>query len=61
MARRGSGVDGAAKVLVASMIGALIVYFVGDAVPFDSTTQNVVDIAPMVLVALGLYGAFQKM
>lgn len=61
MARRGSNVDGAAKVLVASMIGALIVYFVGDAVPFDDETQSIVDIAPMVLVALGLYGAFQKM
>lgn len=61
MARRGSGVDGAAKILVSSMIGALIVYFVGDAVPFDGTTQSIVDVAPMVLVALGLYGAFQKM
>jgi len=58
---RGPNTQAAAKVLVSSMIGALIVYFVGDAVPFDSTTQSIVDVAPMVLVALGLYGAFQKM
>lgn len=54
-------VDKSVSVLVASMIGALLVFFIGDAVPFDSTTQSIVDIAPVVLVALGLYGAFKGM
>ena len=63
MAQRGSDVQKSAKVLVSSMIGALIVYFVGDAMPFEdgSAVQSIVDIAPMILVALGLYGAFSYM
>jgi len=70
-------IDKSAKVLVSSIIGALVVYFVGDAITYDpaelgtnetgvgfeesSATGSIVGIAPMILVALGLYGAFQYM
>lgn len=65
--------DKMAKVLVSSMIGALVVYFVGDAITYEegatettgfaetSATGQVIGIAPLVLVALGLYGAFSYM
>ena len=62
MARR-DNTDKSVKVLVSAMIGALIVYFVGDAMPFEdgSAVAEIVDIAPLVLVALGLYAAFANM
>ena len=66
-------VQKSAKVLVGSLIGALVVYFVGDAITYPEGTANgtgfeegtataqMIGIAPMILVALGLYGAFQYM
>ena len=62
MARR-DNTDKSVKVLVSAMIGALLVYFIGDAMPFESgsATAQIVDIAPLILVSLGLYGAFRTM
>lgn len=62
MARR-DNTDKSVQVLVSAMIGALLVYFIGDAMPFEdgSATAQIVDIAPLILVALGLYGAFNSM
>lgn len=70
-------IDKSAKVMVSSIIGALVVYFVGDAITYDpaelgsdetgvgfeesSATGQVIGIAPLILVALGLYGAFSYM
>lgn len=65
--------DQSVKVLVSAMIGALIVFFVGDAITYPegetdgvgfeegTATAEVINIAPLILVALGLYGAFQNM
>lgn len=69
--------DKSVKVLVSAMIGAMIVYFFGDAITYDpetldtdetgvgfeegSATAQVINISPLILVALGLYGAFQYM
>lgn len=66
-------IDKSAKVLVSSIIGALVVFFVGDALTYpegetDGTgfeegtpTAQMVGIAPLILVALGLYSAFSYM
>ena len=65
-------IDKSAKVLVSSVIGALVVYFVGDALTYPtdgdgtgfeegSPTAEIIGIAPLILVALGLYGAFSYM
>jgi hypothetical protein len=66
-------VQKSAKVLVSSIVGALVVYFVGDAITYETganetvgfeegtATAEVIGIAPLVLVALGLYGAFSYM
>lgn len=66
-------IDKSVQVLVASMIGALVVFFVGDALTYPegttdgvgfeegSATAEIINIAPVVLVALGLYGAFKGM
>jgi hypothetical protein len=72
MARRGDSTQKSVKVLVGAMIGALIVYFVGDAFIYEegtngtgfedgSATAEIIQIGPLILVALGLYGAFQYM
>jgi len=66
-------IDNSAKVLVSSIIGALVVYFVGDALTYPegatdgvgfeegTATAEIIGIAPLLLVAFGLYGAFQYM
>lgn len=70
-------IDKSVSVLVASIIGAMVVYFLGDAITYDpaelgdnetgvgfeegTATAEIVNIAPVVLVALGLYGAFSGM
>jgi hypothetical protein len=66
-------VQKSAKVLVSAMVGALVVFFVGDAITYETganetvgfeegtATAEMVGIAPLILVALGLYGAFQYM
>lgn len=55
--------DKMAKVLVGSIVAALVVQVVGDAfsAQLGTTANSVVDVAPAILVALGLYGAFQAM
>lgn len=65
-------IDKSAKVLVSSIIGALVVYFVGDALTYEAGTNGtgfeegtptaeIIGIAPLILVAFGLYGAFSYM
>lgn len=69
-----TNVDKSAKVLVSAMVGALVVFFVGDAITYDpevtnetvgfeegTATAEVIQIAPLILVALGLYGSFSYM
>lgn len=72
-----TNINKSVQVLVAAMIGALVVYFVGDSFTYDeadlgdnetgvgfeedSATGEMISIAPLLLVALGLYGAFQYM
>lgn len=69
---RGANTEQSVKVLVSAMIGALIVYFVGDAFIYEegtngtgfedgSATAEIIQIGPLILVALGLYAAFAKM
>lgn len=70
MARYNS--DKVAGVLVSSMVAALVVFFIGDAFTYEegdnvtigfkdtSATGQIIGIAPLIVVALGLYGAFRK-
>lgn len=72
-----TNINSATKILVSGVIGALVVYFVGDAFTYDeanlgenetgvgfeedSSTGNIIGISPLILVALSLYGAFTYM
>jgi len=60
-----ANVDKSVEILVASMIGALLVLIFGDFVvdmAFEegSTGAQIVNYAPIILVALGLYGAYRE-
>jgi uncharacterized membrane protein (DUF373 family) len=59
----GTNTDKAAKVLVGSIVAALVIQIFGDSFEsmFSSDVNNIVDVAPVVVVALGLYGAFTAM
>lgn len=63
-----------ASVLIGSIVGAGVIALFGDSFTYDpeatnetvgfeegSTVAGIIDVAPAILVALGLYGAFQYM
>lgn len=51
------------EVLAGSIVAALVIQIIGDTFSeqLGSTANGVVDVAPAIVVALGLYGAFQYM
>ena len=67
-----SQTDKAVQVLVASMVGAVVVFLMGDLIVYPegsneslgfvegSTGAQIVNYAPVILIALGLYGAFRE-